>query len=147
MATIADAKGRKPFVPGCWTDREIAAAKVNDLDIKMDVGALRCRSVDVHIEQQFTAFKRVTASVIAEAGDVVQAHFGGNPLLYDHYAIKVANKYGAGRPDETCDQVAALIKAGIRQGSTFDGLAGVAAEANINPIVDGEPCRRVVAQP
>lgn len=140
MASIVDAKTHAAIAPRCWSVRQVTAAKVNELSIKLNVESLRCRLQDTSVQAQYDQFTQTTAKPIKSVSKIVKAYFLGNAKLYDNYAISVANKYGGGVAGESCAQVASLIQSGITRGATLDGLSGVAELANINPTLVGGAC-------
>jgi len=83
---------------------------------------------------------RVSADAAHENAKIVKGHFGDDLALYDHYSIMIANKYGAGRADDTCEKMAALMQAAIAEGATVSGLAAVAEQAGIDPVLPGGAC-------
>ena len=138
--SAVDAKRRAEPAPRCWTIPQITAAKVNELSILLNVQSLRCRKIDLTIQDQYEAFKVASQSTIKQVSSTVKGHFGGSDSAYDRYSISLANKYGAGIVGQSCPDVATLMQSGIANGKSFSGLSQVAEAANIYPLIKGGAC-------
>jgi hypothetical protein len=127
-----------PAMAGCWTAAETVAAKVSELNILLNVQSLRCRNEDSTIQDGYYKFQSKSRAGVSTANKLVKAHFKGNSKLFDNYAISVANKYGAGKPDQTCSGVATLMLAAT--GKKYAELAKLADSSTIEPVTPGGQC-------
>ncbi len=98
----------------CWSQADVSAAKVRELQTRLMVAALRCRASGVNILASYNAFVGNAKPAIVAANDQLKAHFGaGGPVAgqrdYDRYTTTLANAYGAADTGpESCAEAANL---------------------------------------
>ncbi len=140
-----------PAQASCWTGREIAAAKVRDLDTMLMVSALRCRMGSSGLLAKYNAFVVQDRVALTAANNMLRAHFiaaAGKARgldVYDSYVTAVANSYGAGSEGLSCADMASIVDAAAGEGSTLEGLLAVAERAGVQPRLDDETCPLAIA--
>jgi hypothetical protein len=98
----------------CWSQADVSAAKVRELQTRLMVAALRCRATGVNILASYNAFVGNAKPAIVAANDQLKVHFGAaGPVAgqrdYDHYTTTLANAYGAADTGpESCAEAANL---------------------------------------
>jgi hypothetical protein len=89
----------------CWTQADVAAAKVRQMQTKLMVAALRCHAGGVDILASYNRFMRNKKTEITAANNRLKAHFrAAHPSTgerdYDRYTTALANYYGGARTNE-----------------------------------------------
>jgi hypothetical protein len=98
----------------CWTQADISAAKVRQMQTKLMVAALRCRAGGVDILASYNRFLRAKRAEISAANDRLKAHFRAAHAStgerdYDRYTTALANAYGGARTNQdSCADAASL---------------------------------------
>ena len=98
----------------CWSQADVSAAKIRELQTRLMVAALRCRASGVNILASYNAFVGNAKPSIVAANDQLKAHFGAaGPVAgqrdYDRYTTVLANAYGAADTGpESCAEAANL---------------------------------------
>ena len=107
----------------CWTQADVSAAKVRQLQTKLMVAALRCRASGVDILSSYNRFIRAKRSEITAANDRLKAHFRAAHAStgerdYDRYTTALANHYGGARTSEnSCAEAEDLAQTADARGS------------------------------
>ncbi len=132
-----------PVNAACWTQNEVAAAKVRDLDTMLMVSGLRCRFQSTALLQTYNAMVVRHRAALTQANMVLQSHFtpaagGANEL--DRYITRVANRYGAGAEDLSCDSLQSIAAAALQEESTLPALVALADRAAVAPELPGGTC-------
>ncbi len=98
----------------CWSQADVSAAKVRELQTRLMVATLRCRATGVNILASYNAFIGNAKPAIVAANDQLKAHFAASgPVAgqrdYDRYTTTLANAYGAADTGpESCAEAANL---------------------------------------
>ena len=96
----------------CWSQADLAAAKVRQMQTKLMVAALRCRAGGVDILASYNHFMRAKRGEITAANDRLKAHFraanrASGDRDYDRWVTSLANSYGGARTNEnSCSEAA-----------------------------------------
>lgn len=99
---------------GCWSQADVSAAKIRELQTRLMVATLRCRASGVNILASYNAFVGSAKPAIVEANNTLKAHFAAaGPVAgqrdYDRYTTTLANAYGAADTGpESCAEAANL---------------------------------------
>ena len=141
MATLAS-----PANAACWTDAAYQAAQVRELDTMLMVQALRCRKTSATFLNEYNRFVQVSRPALLQANAELKAHFGGLNA-YDNYMTTVANRYGAGTGDLDCADTASIVRAAVATKGSSQALFRLAADAGMEPAIDGSRCRGVTKTP
>jgi hypothetical protein len=98
----------------CWTQADVSAAKVREMQTRLMVATLRCRASGVNILASYNNFMAAAKPSIIAANDQLKAHFAASgPVAgqrdYDRYTTSLANAYGAADTGpESCAEAANL---------------------------------------
>lgn len=130
----------------CWTDAAYQAAQVRELDTMLMVQALRCRKTSASFLSDYNRFVQVSRPALLQANAELKTHFGGLNA-YDNYMTTVANRYGAGTGDLDCQDTASIVRAAMATKGSSDALIRLAADAGMEPAIDGSRCRGVTKAP
>lgn len=98
----------------CWTQADVSAAKVRELQTRLMVAALRCRANGMNILATYNNFVAAGKGAIVAANERLKAHFmAAGPVAgqrdYDRYTTSLANAYGAAETGpESCAEASSL---------------------------------------
>jgi hypothetical protein len=132
-----------PVNAACWTQNEVAAAKVRDLDTMLMVSGLRCRFKSAALLQTYNAMVVRHRAALTQANMLLQSHFSpaaGVANELDRYVTRVANRYGARAEDLTCASLQSIAEAVLNEASTLPALVALADRAAIAPELPGGAC-------
>ncbi len=132
-----------PVNAACWTQSEVAAAKVRDFDTMLMVSGLRCRFQSAALMTTYNAMVVRHRAALTEANLRLKGHFvaaigGANAL--DRYITRVANRYGAGTEDLSCDSLQSIAQAAMNEPSTLAALTALADRAAVRPELPEGAC-------
>jgi hypothetical protein len=132
-----------PVNAACWTQSEVAAAKVRDLDTMLMVSGLRCRFQSAALLNTYNAMVVRHRAALTEANMLLKGHFtkaigGANAL--DSYITRVANRYGAGADDLSCESLQSIAAAAMAEESTLNALVAIAERAEVSPVLPEGAC-------
>ena len=135
-----------PAQAACWTPREVAAAKVRDLDTMLMVSALRCRFENAALIDRYKAVVTRHRAALTQINLELRDHFvaesgqkeGLNRL--DSYITRVANRYGAGADGLSCDMLTSIAAAAESEVSTPEALIALAERAGVVPELTDAAC-------
>lgn len=132
-----------PVQAACWTPNEVAAAKVRDLDTMLMVSGLRCRFQNTALLDTYNKMVVQHRAALTEANMLLKGHFtkaigGANAL--DSYITRVANRYGAGADNLSCESLQSIAAATMAEEPTLEALAAVAVRAEVDPILPEGAC-------
>lgn len=143
VAGAAMALVATPVNAACWTPREVAAAKVRDFDTMLMVSGLRCRFQNAALLATYNAVVTRHRAALAEANQQISGHFtaaiGGAKAL-DRYITRVANRYGAGAEDLSCESLELIAKAALNEPATLAALTSLAERAAVRPELPEGAC-------
>lgn len=128
----------------CWSDTQVAAAKIRDMETMLMVSALRCRLSGQDFLAEYNGFVSQSRVALTRVNDDLRGHFDDLDG-YDRYVTSIANRYGAGVEGLACDDMASILSAAKAEGGTYDGLARLAEAAQIAPRLDGGQCAVEIA--
>ncbi len=132
-----------PVNAACWTQNEIAAAKVRDLDTMLMVSGLRCRFKSAALLDTYNAMVVHHHGPLSEANARLKEHFtnviGGASAL-DRYITRVANRYGADAESLTCESLLSIAAAAMAEEPTLDALVAFAERAAVAPVLPEGAC-------
>jgi hypothetical protein len=115
----------------CWTQADVSAAKVRELQTRLMVATLRCRATGVNILASYNNFIAGGRTSIVAANDRLKAHFMTAGAVvgqrdYDRYTTALANAYGAAETGpESCAEASSLAAEAAAKGD----VTAVAAQA------------------
>lgn len=150
MIAVASTAGA---AEACWTPKELAAARIRDVQTIMMVGALQCSAQGYNTAFGYDRFVTRHRAGLVEANDVLKNHFIRQTVSstgqrdYDGFATALANGHSAESGDmrNYCDRVDSLVRKAVSLHG--DELADFAAGVSERPLGVGEDCgRAVIAQ-
>jgi hypothetical protein len=132
-----------PVNAACWTESEVAAAKVRDFDTMLMVSGLRCRFQSAALLTTYNAMVARHRVALTEANMRLKGHFtpaigGANAL--DRYITQVANRYGAGADELSCASLQSIADAAMTEPATLAALTSLADRAAVRPELPGGAC-------
>jgi hypothetical protein len=151
-AMILAALTATPAQAACWTQDEVGAAKVRDMETMLMVSALRCRSSGHDFLGRYNSFVKSGRAALTLVNDRLRGHFesevGPKRALdaYDSYVTAIANRYGAGADGLSCRDLASIASAAASEGGSVAGLVRLADNADVHPPLKGRVCPVTVAQ-
>jgi hypothetical protein len=85
---------------GCWNQRQVAAAKIRDLQSRLMVATMRCSAMGIDVLSSYNAFVRTNRVALQQANGVIKAQFSTGygargQTEYDRFTTALANAYGA----------------------------------------------------
>jgi hypothetical protein len=132
----------------CWSEREVAAAQVREMQTMLMVAALRCRAAHIDISADYGTFVVAQKDAIDHANLVIKTHFaqqGGQPADYDRFATSLANGFGDDETSEaTCADAVRIAHDGAA--AAADALEALAT-ARVFPAVLPEGACSAPAKP
>jgi hypothetical protein len=140
-----------PAQAACWTDQEVSAAKVRDLETMLMVASLRCRLSGQNFIGEYNRLIRSSRPALTAVNDTLRAHFiasngpRGGLDSYDRYVTSIANRYGGGAAGLDCRDMASILSAANAEGGSAAGLARLADDAGVEPVITGGTCGLTVA--
>lgn len=134
----------------CWTQKELAAARVRDLQSVLMVGALQCRASGHDILAEYNRFVVAGRTTITRQNDVLKARFvrlhgpREGQRVYDRFTTALANDHSANAVGGFCADMAILAAEATRAaaaGYSSDALELVAERIGERPFGVGDTCR------
>ena len=138
-----------PAQAACWNDDAVEAAMVRDLETMLMVSALRCKLSGTDILPEYNRFINTSRPALTDVNTRLRAHFGnGFAALnaYDSYVTKVANRYGSGADGLNCNDMQSILQAANAESGSRTGLARLARDAAVEPLLPGGRCTVAIAQ-
>ena len=111
----------------CWSQADVSAAKVHELQARLLAAAKECQASGVDILASYDKFVAARHAALIAADDRLKAHFlsSGDDLGYDRYAAALDQAYGTTEASQaSCTEAAALVQ---EVTSARDDLTTVAA--------------------
>jgi hypothetical protein len=150
--TLAAMLSTSPASAACWTDSEVSAARVRDMDTMLMVSALRCKANSNSLLADYNQFVRTSRVALTQVNDRLREHFSAavGPAqalnAYDRYVTGIANRYGAGAEGLGCRDMASIVSAARAEGGNLTGLERLARDAGVEPQLGGGRCERTIAR-
>ena len=136
---------------GCWSDATYEAAQMRDFDTMLMVATLRCRIKNVDFSGDYNRFVKNQRPVLAAANREIRNQFAQSMSqraalgAYDDFMTKVANSYGGGVKNMTCNDYAAMARAAAKAPVSRASVIALAQKAGSNPPLPGKRCGYNVA--
>ena len=91
-------------VPACWSEADMDAAKVRDLQSRLMVATLRCQGAGIDITTAYNRFVVANRATLQGVNGVLMTQFRSGfgddaQTQYDRYATALANAYGGDATD------------------------------------------------
>lgn len=116
---------------GCWSQADVAAAKIHEMQTKLMIAANGCTAGTVDILAGYNKFVAAKRAALNSAEGQLKAHFlaaggGMGERDYARYTAALEQAYGAATASvESCTEAAALVKDAL---AARGDLAAVAAQ-------------------
>src|SRR5215475_13542810 len=131
-----------PAAASCWTAADVAAAQLREMQTRLAVTVLQCRS-KLDFRASYNQFLKNGGSALHSANARLKAHFMAEGSVagqraYDRYTTALANSYGGGETSlASCARTSALVtEATMAKGN----LLALAAREVIAPILPSALC-------
>lgn len=130
----------------CWSDEELAAARVRDMRSMLMVATLSCRATGIDISADYNALVRARRAMIEDANATLKGGFwAAGPVNgqrdYDRVTTRLANGYGSGDTGpESCAEAAALSRAAAAPTDDAGALLQFAANRILAPSLVADRC-------
>ena len=96
---------------GCWTQAEVSAAKVHEMQPRLMVAAQGCQASGVDIRASYDKFIATKRSALSVASDRLKGHFLADDMGYDRYTTALEQAYGAAVASRaTCEEAADIAR-------------------------------------
>ena len=151
VAWAAPAQGR----PACWSEADMDAAKVRDLQSRLMVATLRCQGAGFDITPAYNRFVVANRPALQGVNGVLMTQFRSGfgdeaQGQYDRYATALANAYGGDATDrDICANSERLADEAAAAGGNLARLVALHSRAGLPPARPGAACtgQEVVAGP
>jgi hypothetical protein len=105
-----------PASAGCWTQAEVAAAKVREMQTRLAIAARECGAGSVDIMANYNRFLTAKQAALGMVDERLRRHFSATEsdegaLAYARYNAALELAYGAATASgDSCAEAAALAK-------------------------------------
>ncbi|MDB5686813.1 MAG: hypothetical protein JWR77_1402 [Rhizorhabdus sp.] len=136
-----------PAQSACWSDDQLTAARVRDLQTFLMVETLRCQVMRFDLSADYNGFLRANRGAIGTANDRLKGFFikADGPVFgqqsYDRFTTRLANAYGAGHTNaESCEQARTIAHEAAMMDNSQEGLMMIADRQGLSPQLPGGIC-------
>ena len=137
-----------PAQASCWSEADMDAAKVRDLQSRLMVATLRCNAAGVDVTRAYNRFVVANRETLQGINGVLMTQFRAGTsdeeaqLQYDRYATALANAYGGDATDRrVCANTARLAEEGAGAAGSVARLVILHSRVGLPPPRPGEACR------
>ncbi|MGZ8312357.1 MAG: hypothetical protein ACXWUR_09865 [Allosphingosinicella sp.] len=140
----------------CWSEAEMDAAKIRDLQSRLMVATLRCQAAGVDVTGAYNRFVVANRATLQGINGVLMTQFRADAgaeaqTRYDRYATSLANAYGGDATNRSiCANTARLAGDGAAAAGHVARLVALHSRVGLPPPLPGTACTgrpRVVASP
>ena len=131
----------------CWSPKQVAAAKVRDLQSRLMVATMRCSAMGIDVLPAYNNFVRTNRSTIQTANGVIKAQFNAGfgsrgQTEYDKFATALANAYGADPTNVAiCQETASRASQAVAANGDLQRLLEIADTMGPAPRLPGGECK------
>lgn len=132
---------------GCWNQKQVAAAKIRDLQSRLMVATMRCRAMGIDVLPAYNAFVRTNRSTIQAANGLIKAQFSAGhgargQFEYDKFTTALANAYGADPTNAAiCKDTADAASRAVAANGDINKLVAIVEAMGPAPRLPGGECR------
>ena len=132
--------------PACWSEADMDAAKVRDLQSRLMVATLRCQGAGFDITPAYNRFVVANQPALQGVNGVLMTQFRSGfgeeaQVQYDRYATALANAYGGDATDrDICANSARLADEAAGAGGNLARLVALHSRAGLPPPRPGAAC-------
>ena len=138
----------------CWSEADMDAAKVRDLQSRLMVATLRCNAAGVDVTGAYNQFVVANRETLQGINAVLMTQFRSGfgddqaQVQYDRYATALANAYGGDATDRrVCANTARLAEEGAGANGNVARLVALHSRVGLPPPRPGAACEgRPVAE-
>ena len=133
-------------VPGCWSEADIDAAKVRDLQSRLMVATLRCQGAGFDVTAAYNRFVVANRATLQGVNGVLMTQFRSGfgddaQVEYDRYATALANAYGGDATDRSvCANAERLADEAAAAAGSVARLVALHARVGLPPPRPGAAC-------
>lgn len=138
----------EPAHASCWSEADMDAAKVRDLQSRLMVATLRCNAAGVDITPAYNRFVVANRATLQGINGVLMTQFragasdGEAQVQYDRYATALANAYGGDATDRrVCANTARLAEEAAGAEGSVARLVTLHSRVGLPPPRPGDACR------
>jgi hypothetical protein len=131
----------------CWNQKQVAAAKIRDLQSRLMVATMRCNAMGVDVLPAYNNFVRTNRSTIQKANGVLKDQFAAGygargQAEYDKFATALANAYGADPTNVSiCRETASVASEAVAARGDTERLLEIADTMGATPRLPGGQCK------
>ena len=132
--------------PNCWSEADLDAAKVRDLQSRLMVATLRCQGAGFDITAAYNRFVIANRPALQGVNGVLMTQFRSGfgdeaQVQYDRYATALANAYGGDATDrDICANSERLADEAAAAGGNVARLVALHSRAGLPPPRPGAAC-------
>ena len=133
---------------GCWSEADIDATKIRDLQSRLMVATLRCQGAGVDVTGAYNHFVIANRATLQGINAVLMSRFRSDvtdaeaQVQYDRYATALANAYGGDTTNRrVCDNTARLAEEAAGAEGNVGRLVALHSRTGMPPPRPGEACR------
>jgi hypothetical protein len=137
-----------PAQASCWSEADMDAAKVRDLQSRLMVATLRCNAAGVDVTGAYNNFVVANRETLQGINGVLMTQFRAGAgddeaqVQYDRYATALANAYGGDATDRrVCANTARLAEEAAGAEGSVARLVALHSRVGLPPPRPGDACR------
>ena len=136
-----------PAQASCWSEADMDAAKVRDLQSRLMVATLRCNAAGVDVTGAYNSFVVANRETLQGINGVLMTQFRAGAgddeaqVQYDRYATALANAYGGDATDRrVCANTARLAEEAAGAAGSVARLVALHSRVGLPPPRPGAAC-------
>ncbi len=139
--------------PACWSEADMDAAKVRDLQSRLMVATLRCQGAGFDITAAYNRFVVANRATLQGVNGVLMASFrsgfgDGAQVEYDRYATALANAYGGDPTNRSvCANAERLAGEAAAAAGSLARLVALHSRMGLPPPRPGGACSASALEP
>lgn len=132
--------------PACWSEADMDAAKVRDLQSRLMVATLRCQGAGFDLTAAYNRFVVANRATLQGLNAVLMTQFRsrfgeGAQVEYDRYATALANAYGGDATNRSvCANAERLADAAAAAAGSVARLVALHSRVGLPPPRPGAAC-------
>ena len=132
--------------PACWSEADMDAAKIRDLQSRLMVATLRCQGAGLDITDSYNRFVVANRPALQGVNGVLMTQFRSGfgeeaQVQYDRYATALANAYGGDATDRAiCANSERLADEAAGARGNLARLVALHSRAGLPPPRPGAAC-------
>ena len=133
-------------IPACWSEADMDAAKVRDLQSRLMVATLRCQGAGFDVTAAYNRFVVANRATLQGVNAVLMTQFRSGfgddaQVEYDRYATALANAYGGDATDRSvCANAERLADEAAAAAGSVSRLVALHSRVGLPPPRPGAAC-------